>query len=80
MSNLPDFIARKMENKFVKYQKLYPCNPDLQVLTGVHVHGRTGDFPGVEMRGGQLIIDGDATRPCPDMKDSACIILGRCMR
>ena len=34
-------------------------------------------FPAIEMRGGQLIIDGDATRPCANMKDGTCVILGR---
>jgi formylmethanofuran dehydrogenase subunit C len=29
------------------------------------------------MRGGSLIIGGDATRPCANMKDGTCIILGR---
>ena len=43
----------------------------------MHIHGSTGDFPGVEMRGGQLIIEGDVTRPCANMKDGTCVILGR---
>ena len=28
------------------------------------------------MRVGQLIIEGDATRPCANMKDGTCVILG----
>ena len=30
----------------------------------MHVHGDTGDFPGVEMSGDPLVIEGDATRSC----------------
>jgi len=28
------------------------------------------------MRGGELIIEGEATRPCANMKDGSCVILG----
>ncbi|HWS21940.1 MAG TPA: formylmethanofuran dehydrogenase subunit C, partial [Methanoregula sp.] len=43
----------------------------------VHIHGSAGDFPGVEMRGGELIIEGEATRPCANMKEGSCVILGK---
>ena len=42
----------------------------------MHIHGSPGDFPGVEMRGGELIIEGEVTRPCANMKDGSCVILG----
>jgi len=49
-----------------------------EYLTGgeVHIHGSCGDMAGVEMKGGQLIIEGDATRPCGNMKDGTCMIFG----
>lgn len=49
-----------------------------EYLTGgeVHIHGSCGDMAGVEMKGGQFIIDGDATRPCGNMKDGTCMIFG----
>jgi formylmethanofuran dehydrogenase subunit C len=28
------------------------------------------------MRGGDLIIEGEATRPCANMKEGSCVILG----
>ncbi len=47
-------------------------------LTGgeVHVHGSTGMFPGAEMRGGLLVIDGDARLPAANMKKGTCIVNG----
>jgi len=49
-----------------------------EYLTGgeVHIHGSCGDMAGVEMKGGQFIIEGDATRPCGNMKDGTCMIFG----
>lgn len=43
----------------------------------VHIHGSCGDFAGVEMRDGELVIGGDATRPCGNMKGGSCLVLGR---
>lgn len=48
-------------------------------LTGgeVHVHGNTGIFPGAEMRGGVLTIDGDARMPGANMIKGTCIVKGK---
>jgi len=49
-----------------------------EYLTGgeVHIHGSCGDMAGVEMKGGQFIVEGNATRPCGNMKDGTCMIFG----
>jgi len=48
-----------------------------EYLAGGSAHSwDAGDFPGMEMRGGELIVEGEATRPCANMKDGSCVILG----
>ena len=48
-------------------------------LTGgeVHIHGNAGMFAGAEMRGGLLIIDGDAQMPGANMTKGTCIVRGK---
>ncbi|QSZ66513.1 formylmethanofuran dehydrogenase subunit C [Methanofollis aquaemaris] len=42
----------------------------------VIVHGNCGDMPGVDMQGGFLTIHGDCSRPCGNMTDGRCMVLG----
>jgi formylmethanofuran dehydrogenase subunit C len=46
----------------------------------VIIHGSTGDMPGIEMRGGTLVIGGDCTRPGANMIGGTCVVLGKADR